>query len=519
METRQINKYNFYYYFNLEIEKFLQKIRVNYSIYLTKNEINRICQIILNFSYHSLFEVSAKIKNIQESLDFYELDNYIRVENIKVNIKRGIFKLTLKYKVKIICRSLIYCLYAVKNMVIGFLLGSKLKESKYTIVSDLSVHKFYLKDKMSEFKNAIDEDYFPILKNSKYILIKSSPFHNLKFSNIAFYRHPIFGILSEINWNILDIVLLLWSLLSFLSKEFFLIFFSDHRFLLLEDRLKRIIVTFLGKFNLIEYFIITNSDCISQELYLSDTPNKNFKTVMFWYSTNSKFFKYKERYANPNETIFPWSKILNVDVHYVWNLDQKNWLHDLGSKADVIIYGPILLNNPYKKLDSEVFDGSFFNIIIFDVTPVSPDFEAMHFSHAYIFYSLRNSIETIDDILIWAKNKKVKIYIKQKREFSHIHNQEYIQFIKGCVERNELLSIDHNVSLDFILDPKINFVLCSPFTSISNYASFYQKESAYYDPSLTLECNVLLEDKQHFLSGKIELFKCLDERYLAFMSD
>ncbi|UOG47548.1 polysaccharide biosynthesis PFTS motif protein [Leptospira noguchii] len=517
MKQDKINKYNFYYYINAEIEKFLQHVSLNYSARLTKSEINRICQIIVNFSYHSLLKISAKIENIQDSLNFCEIDEYIQVDNLKININKGVFKLNLKYRIEIVFYSITYCFYALKNMIKGFLFGYKEKKTKHTIVSDLAIHQYYSNENIKELKNAIDADRFPLLKEADYILLKSKVFHNLKFDNLSFYWNPIFGIFSEIKWNVLDLIYLSFSLFFFLLKELFFIFFSESRFLLLEDRVKQQIVSFLTKFDLIEYFIITNSECISQELYLSNTPNKNFKTALVWYSTNSKLFKYKKKYADPNETSFPWLKLINVDLHFIWNLDQKNWLVDLGSQSELKIFGPILLENPYKKADSNIFNEEYFNIIIFDVTPVSPKFHATFFSHSYIFYSLENTIKIINDTLDWAKNKKAKVYMKNKRETTEIHSREYAEFIEKCIAQRQLHHINYDISIDFILDSKIKFVLCSPFTSVSSFAAYHQKKTAYYDPASVLECNFVLENNQFFLSGKSELHDLLDEQYLEFL--
>lgn len=128
MKQDKINKYNFYYYINAEIEKFLQHVSLNYSARLTKSEINRICQIIVNFSYHSLLKISAKIENIQDSLNFCEIDEYIQVDNLKININKGVFKLNLKYRIEIVFYSITYCFYALKNMIKGFLFGYKEKK-------------------------------------------------------------------------------------------------------------------------------------------------------------------------------------------------------------------------------------------------------------------------------------------------------------------------------------------------------------------------------------------------------
>lgn len=143
-------------------------------------------------------------------------------------------------------------------------------------------------------------------------------------------------------------------------------------------------------------------------------------------------------------------------------------------------------------------------ITIFDVSPV----DDYHICRGLINMNYRNfrtSKLFLLDIYEVCQNYGYKIIWKRKRQFTHIHSKEYINFCNEFEKNDNVITIDPDISaFRVILNSEI--IISMPFTSTSFIAKYYGKKTFFYDPT-----SLLFKDDRGaqgitLVTGKSELY-------------
>ncbi|EMF88666.1 hypothetical protein LEP1GSC005_1220 [Leptospira santarosai str. ST188] len=509
----EFNSYTYLYFLNLKIEELIEKVKNKIPKSLNKNA-RRIQQKILYLTYSDILR-KVSILESSGSLEIFNKNELASINGaFKFNLFTGDFIINLSYRFRLYINSIFYTLICFFESCEGFIIGKLSEKDKINIVlDDLGFEQFYDRNTIKEFNENINSEYYPVLTREVNTILKSKMFAGLKNDNVYFFEYPLFNTLSVVRWKFTELIIFNGVLLFCFFKELLLSFYDQYRLLLFQDKLMEVVVSSLAKKRIIQNLIITNSSYCEQGIYFDKNRFKNFTTIMLWYSVNSKWFKYKKELGFPNETLAPLFKFMQLDEHYVWNNDQKDWVKKINSDANIKVFGPILFDNPKQKITPGLIKTDSFNLVIFDIAPLIDDAARNIYAHSFRFYNLNACLSIIQDPITWSKGKKVKIYIKIKRKYSSHHHSEYIQFIEKCIKLGYLVNIDFSVSIISVLKEKVDLLICSPFTSVSVLGNFLQKRSIYYDPTETLECNYELGNYQKFVSGKENLVNYLDELY------
>ena len=200
---------------------------------------------------------------------------------------------------------------------------------------------------------------------------------------------------------------------------------------------------------------------------------------MLWYSTNIVPIQNRRTQAMFDPNHF---KIENIDNHFVWTTEQKNFLMRLNPYADVTVVGSILFM-PIKSTKAKSLISNM-DIVIFDVTP----FNGLRVE---VFYSNQVLTDFIQDIVETLRSNKntesSRILLKPKRSYSKksrggvSHSIQYMDFISNLQQNNmiEVLRADINL---YDLIGGVSLVIGIPFTSPMVLAKELNVPCIYYVP-------------------------------------
>jgi hypothetical protein len=198
--------------------------------------------------------------------------------------------------------------------------------------------------------------------------------------------------------------------------------------------------------------------------------NSSFDRRMFWYSTNSQPILKKG--FTLERPIFSESLNRNVDMHYVWDLNSKDFLMSDGI-TNVKAVGSILFVKP------ELFSRhiSEFYVAYFDVTP---------FEYADTYYTSERMCANLSRIVqiasqLSAKNRiGINLLVKPKREINANHSREYIHML-NTYEVDGLLKILKPDANLYGIASSVDCIIGIPFTSPVVLARELKTPAAFID--------------------------------------
>lgn len=183
-------------------------------------------------------------------------------------------------------------------------------------------------------------------------------------------------------------------------------------------------------------------------------PNSKFNRKMLWYSTNSQpIMKRNAVVEKPN-----FSKYLNsnVDLHFVWDLNSRNFLKTNGISR-ISIVGSIL----FVKQEKISVSKKGLNLVYFDVTP---------FKNANTYYTEKRMIENLCSLievvekLSLERGEVINLLIKPKRETKGSHSREYIEQLDSFERYGRIQILRPETNL-YGLIANADVVIGIPFTS------------------------------------------------------
>ena len=364
----------------------------------------------------------------------------------------------------------------------------------------------------AEFVEFCKQGPIKALRDATSLIIMTDVIANEKLltvSDIDYAKYPLFKLVHRngislpnfLQFLIAHIKLLLFFIFATLRFPLLVIIGSDFSYHAMINRLNRE--------GVIENIIITNSNYMSQPLWMSDLPDKLFHLHMIWYSENCipVVYKWDERQAS-----IPGYSYMKVDESWVWTEQFVAYLQGLGVPGVFHHVGPILfyLSNSNIKLD---IDNSL-QVTVFDVTPVSPD-EEKGFGVYYNYYSSKNMSRFISDIVYSTKsiekalNKSIQINLKHKRIYAPIHDRNYINLVRMLSEKDEIFVSEANTNLyELILNSDL--VIVVPYSGPALVAHFLGVPVIYYDASEELVYSYYKKmNGVDFISGQAKLVQYL----------
>jgi hypothetical protein len=199
--------------------------------------------------------------------------------------------------------------------------------------------------------------------------------------------------------------------------------------------------------------VITTQSTMNDLPIAFEISNSSFDRRMFWYSTNSQPILKKG--LTLERPIFSESLNRSVDMHYVWDLNSKDFLMSNGI-TNVKAVGSILFEKP--ELLSR--DNSEFRLAYFDVTPIE---------YADTYYTSERMCENLSKIVeiasqLSTKKVKISLLVKPKRRIKSNHSREYTQLLNTYEADGLLKILKPDVNL-YGIASSVDCIIGIPFTS------------------------------------------------------
>jgi polysaccharide biosynthesis PFTS motif protein len=193
---------------------------------------------------------------------------------------------------------------------------------------------------------------------------------------------------------------------------------------------------------------------------------------MFWYSENSH-----PKIFNTGNTSFDYNNFRDIAVkeHLVWTEEFARFLIGV-SEQKVTPIGSILFYN--YEINGEL--PKDYDCLIFDVTPFKDSDEGD-------FYSTSNCklfIDSLTDIEKTLIPNKVNFVIKQKRELSNRHDEQYIRNLRQTGWK--VLPVESNL---YNIISRSKCVIGIPFTSAVLIAAELKIPCFYFHPMAEIKLN------------------------------
>ncbi len=344
------------------------------------------------------------------------------------------------------------------------------------IIYSLTEEQYLKNGSTREFEKFCLDGPIQELREPEYHICSSKSFYHSQ-GKFHYCKYPHLAAIEKCETSIFDIFSFLGLQLKYFL-EFCLSLFSKPLILVLDlDYAEFGVIEFLNLKKFIKNYFLTQSSFYNQKLWLTDLPNKKFKAIMLWYSTNSIPILSG---ISENYNIYPEISLLRVDIHYVWNHLKKKWLENYISYGEVRACGSVLFyNDTFKSIKSFSSNQSDISISVFDVVPRKDDF-ALFYTFNYWKAFLDGVLESCKEIEK-ATNKKIKVFLKPKRKMTYFSfSPEYIPYIES--KKNDLILLAIESSIYELCDIS-DVVVTIPFSSPAVLCHERKGNSTYYDPS------------------------------------
>ena len=464
-------------YFDISLEyikSILMEIEKSLEHYIDKypSTAKRIVQITRK-ALHGL-EING-LPMIMSENDLLCLKNKLKIEGkfLYYDVKKKVIFLTYFGWFYYFTSFIFY--WAAATVIGLFYILKKGDQESVSIVLGLTDEQYLKNDSPREFEKFCLNGPVSELRKSKFYVCSGQSIRSQE--KFHYCRYPHFGVIEKCETSIFDA----FSFVGFQLKyflEFLLSSFSKPLTLLLGlDYAEFGAINFLNSKKFIDNYFLTQSSMYNQKLWLTDLPNKKFKAIMLWYSTNSKsVLSFISKHYNMWPEIF----FLRADIHYVWNHLEKKWLENYIPYGEVRTCGPVLFyNDTFKSIKSFSSNQPDISISVFDIVPRKDDF-ALFYTFNYWKAFLDGVLESCKEIEK-ATNKKIKAFLKPKREMTHFSlSPEYIPYIES--KKHDLVLLPTESSIYELCDIS-NVVVTIPFSSPAVLCHERKENSTYYDPS------------------------------------
>ncbi len=244
---------------------------------------------------------------------------------------------------------------------------------------------------------------------------------------------------------------------------------------LLEEALKAKAVSFLEDQTIADEYLFHFSGCVYRPLWSYEVEAKGAQIVSYFYSTydqpglGSKYTSQKFEFC-PNS----WPKFL------VWDEVQGRAIRKyVGNDVDVSVVGPIGFSDSQLSLP----DASSPIIAVFNVDPHR---RSSHYGISttaeYHHHCPDARVDFLMDIAEIGECIGAQVLLKLKRDIGPVLPKSYKRLLKSLKSSRSMTVVEPSISAHRLI-LKADVVISYPFTSTSLIASYFNKPSAFYDPS------------------------------------
>ena len=201
--------------------------------------------------------------------------------------------------------------------------------------------------------------------------------------------------------------------------------------------------------------------------------NYKIRNIMIWYSTNSDLIykNHKSSFKIENNYLC----LDQIDRHLVWDRAAKIKLSKMTEK-DIYVCGSLLFypyTKPFRQKSNEVF-----NILFFDITPLEDGNKNDFLNPDQAVMSVQEILNVITKVRIDLK-LEIILAIKPKRDYSKLHSQKYLFYLKQLQKQKKILVLKNSSNLYEAIQES-DLVICVPWTSPALIAKELGVETLYY---------------------------------------
>ncbi len=293
--------------------------------------------------------------------------------------------------------------------------------------------------------------------------IKQAKFINRNDINIAYcdVMPDLFGI-NKVKYILLSLKQIILSLV-------FLLLGKTTAAVLLNQHIKFLLIKLANKENLAKDYLFHNSGLFYRPLWTYEAEVKDSRVIFYFYSTNDKNFKIKNRESVQH----PWH-LLTWPHYLVWNKAQ----------LDYLIYNPKIIEEVgfiwFSCNGAEVPILPHNSIAVFDVQAVHSTFYIILGAHLeyYVPKIINQFLLDIQTVLLETKQQMAH---KRKRTSKHTH-KKYLHNLVKLKQKDNYIAINSDLSATTLIK-QTKATISIPFTSTALIAKAEGKPSVYYDPS------------------------------------
>jgi polysaccharide biosynthesis PFTS motif protein len=485
-------------------------------IYSNKSVFDRICQIITARITHEVVGWSAnnplgvKIDESSVKKKFAGLCVNFKSNNITPSI-HTVFICCLKFLFT--WAVLIYKLWA-------FTQKKNIPEKNIVILEGLSKREILFHGKTSRFENYCINDFQKLagINESFFVVQTSQSIINDKKSNFIYCKDPVAEILSRTKLSVNARLTLTLEYLGLLFNFARIIFSNPIMVLLWKDYIYYYVILELNGRKMIKSFYQNNSNWLCQYLWQTEIKERSFTIEMTLYSMNIFPLQFEDnlKYTEDhNNLIHPGFRYIRVDTLWLWDKSMENKLRYYNIHCPVRVSGPILW---YSKNGISRTPSASYRVVIFDVTPFSPD-KSLEYGFADSYYSHENMKMFIQDIVyavstISNKNStNYEIYLKHKRPYHHVHDQNYLNYINDlCLSNLNFILINDDENIyEAVLSSDL--VISVPYTSTTYVARWCGAKAIFYDPTQRVRSLDLSVGQTTLVRGRDSLHKLIEGEF------
>ena len=335
------------------------------------------------------------------------------------------------------------------------------------------------------FEDFCNKGPLDVLSNARMILVEvANPIKGgMQSEKFRYSRYPLLSLFSSNRLSLPESMAFIIEHVRVFFSFVYLVTKQPIVCLLWRDFADHAAVKAMNNKKLIKASIITNSNWRQQFLWMSDLPNRNYKTYLALYSLNFISHQFKEAPHSPNH---PSIRHLRVDLIWIWEEGYEKILRLEGVFCKTQVVGPILWYLPEQNTHN--LKSELLKICVFDISPMNKEF-LLSYGMLGSYYSTQTTTDYLSDVLAAVdevrqqKDYEIEITLKHKRKPSTEHDASYFDFVKNICESDDRIRLAREDANLYSLISVSDLVIVIPYSSPGYVAKCLDIQSLFYDPT------------------------------------
>lgn len=222
------------------------------------------------------------------------------------------------------------------------------------------------------------------------------------------------------------------------------------------------------------FVIFHSGNCLIRPWWTFLVEETNYKKVYtaFYSSNHFPHYSYDKKFSGV--------RLMTWNNYIFWTIEQKHWLEKINNydkEYSIVGYFPFFGKN----FD---FDKNKRILSIFPITPYEKKYLYKEIPEQPYYWSAKNCIKFLEDIILCVENLDIEIYIKLKR-YNPNADMRYMDLIKKLENHKNITIINSDIAPISLID-KSDLIISPPFSSPSLIAKYFNKPTIYYDSTNNL---------------------------------